>query len=244
MKSKQYVEGMKAGIPVLFGFIPIGIAYAIMAGNSGFGFGEIVLMSVCVFGDASQMMAVGMYAQGAGLAAIILATFILNLRHFIMSTCVFSNLKQKAGKEKFVAAYGVTDESFAIFATTKGANQTIWFFLGMITVTYSSWVLSGVLGAIAANFLPEALSQSLGIALYAMFLGLLIPSVKNNLKLGILVVLTAVVNTLLSMIMASSWALIIATLLCAGAGVFFVELEETEPKEKRVSEGREAVNES
>ena len=83
-----------------------------------------------------------------------------------------------------------------------------------------------LIGAVASDFLPEILTASLGISLYAMFIGLLIPNLTNNYKLGGLVVLTALCNTLLSQVIDSSWALIISTLLCAFIGVFFVDLDE------------------
>ena len=67
-KRTEYLAGLKAAVPVIFGFIPVGIAYAIMARQAGFDIFETCFMSVAVFAGASQMMAVGMYAQGAGLA--------------------------------------------------------------------------------------------------------------------------------------------------------------------------------
>lgn len=92
--------------------------------------------------------------------------------------------------------------------------------------TISSRNVGTLIGAVASDFLPEILTASLGISLYAMFIGLLIPNLTNNYKLGGLVVLTALCNTLLSQVIDSSWALIISTLLCAFIGVFFVDLDE------------------
>ncbi len=212
-KRDQYLLGVKNGLPVIFGFIPVGIAYAIMARQAGFSILETVGMSVAVFAGASQMMAVGMYAQGAAVITMILATFILNLRHLIMSTCVVNRIRGEKTGIKLLAAFGVTDESFAIFTTEPEERCSIHAFLGLITVTYSSWIVGSAIGAVASDFLPAIITASLGIALYAMFLGLLI-------------VLTAVCNTVLSMWMDSSWALILSTLICAGIGVCFVELED------------------
>lgn len=216
---------------MIFGFIPVGIAYGIMAQQAGLLGGETVAMSIFVFAGASQMMAVGMYGQGAGFAAIILATLMLNLRHLIMSTCVMNRIKPCGIGFKLLAAFGVTDESFALFTTESESRATPWFFLGLITVTYTSWVTGSFLGAIAATLLPSILSASLGIALYAMFIGLMIPGVRENFHLGFLVVLTAVVNSALSQVIPFSWALILSTLLCAGVGVVFVSLNEEETEE-------------
>jgi len=223
-KKIQFLEGMRAGLPVILGFVPVGIAYAIMARQAGLTVIQTCGMSLMVFAGASQMMAVGMYAQGAGLLAMVLATFILNLRHLIMSTCVMNRMKDGGVASRLLAAFGVTDESFAIFTTVEKEKCTVTYLLGLILVTYASWNVGTFIGAVASDLLPAILSASLGIALYAMFLGLLVPNLTNNWRLGALVTLTAVCNTILSQFMASSWALILSTLLCAFVGVFFVDL--------------------
>ena len=223
--KSQYLTGVRAGIPVILGFVPVGIAYAIMARQAGFSVFETIFMSVTVFAGASQMMAVGMYVQGASIVAMILATFILNLRHLIMSTCVLNRVKNEPVKFKLLATFGVTDESFAIFTTESKEKCSGLYFLGLITVTYSSWIVGSAIGAVASDFLPIIVSANLGIALYAMFIGILIPNLTHNLKLSLLVLLTAVCNSVLTQFMDSSWALILSTLLCAISGVFFVDLD-------------------
>lgn len=225
-RKRQFLLGARAGIPVVLGFIPVGIAYAIMARQAGFTTPQTVGMSVAVFAGASQFLAVGMYAQGASVAAMIFATLILNLRHVIMGTCMFNRIRQAPTGWKLLAAFGVTDESFAIFTTVPQERCTVSFLLGLILVSYSSWVAGSAIGAVASDFLPAMVTASLGIALYAMFLGLLLPGLTGNRKLVLLVVLTALCNTLLSKWLDSSWAMILSTLVCAGAGTWFVDLEE------------------
>ena len=230
-KSAQYLRGLRAAVPVIIGFIPIGIAYAIIARQAGLSVGLSTFMSVGVFAGATQMMGAGMVGQGASIITIVITTFILNLRHLIMSTCVMNRMQPCSVWLRIIAAFGVTDESFAIFTTEKEENSGIMFFLGLITGTYSSWVFGSFIGAVFSSFLPELVSASLGIALYAMFVGLLLPSLRDNSRLLLLAVMTAVCNRLLCLIMASSWALIFSTLLCAFAGVFFVELDGEKEKE-------------
>lgn len=226
--KKQFLYGARAGIPVVLGYIPVGIAYAVMARQAGFSTLETCMMSLLVYAGAAEMMAVGMYAQGASIIAMILTTFILNLRHIIMSTCVFNRMKSTRLGFRLLSAFGVTDESFAIYATVPEKQGTPVFFLGLILVTYSSWNIGSLIGALASDFLPPLLTASLGIALYAMFIGLLMPGLRGNLRLGILVIFTAVVNTVLSQFISSSWAIIASTLICAAVGVFFVDLKDEE----------------
>ncbi len=225
-KLSQYLRGLRAAVPVIMGFIPIAIAFAIMARQAGMTVAQTTLMSAGVLAGAAQMMGAGMVAQGASIITIVIATFILNLRHLIMSTCVMAKMKPCSIWLRLLASFGVTDESFAIFTTESDENSGVMFFLGLITGTYSSWVFGSFIGAVFSALLPEIVSMSLGIALYAMFIGLLLPSLTANFRLLLLAVLTAVCNSILCTFMASSWALIASTLLCAFIGVFFVPLEE------------------
>ena len=227
-KKAQFLRGLKASIPVILGFIPIGIAFAIMAGQAGFTVWQTTLMSAAVLAGAAQMMSTGMVSQGAAIITIIIATFILNLRHLIMSTCVMAKMKPCSVWLRLLAAFGVTDESFAVFTTEGEENSGIMFFLGLVCGTYLSWVLASLAGALFSSLLPARISMSLGIALYAMFIGLLLPGIRGKSGLLPLVLLTAALNSVLGTFMASSWALIAATLLGAFMGVFFVNLESEE----------------
>ena len=125
--KNNYIQGMKAGIPVILGFIPVGIAFGVMARQANFTILQTCLTSLTVFAGASQMLAVSMTLEGATILAIILATFILNLRHLIMSTVVMNKMEGRTSL-KLIAAFGVTDESFAIFSETskeKSKNVTL-----------------------------------------------------------------------------------------------------------------------
>ena len=223
MKRRQFALGLKAGIPVVLGFVPVGIAYALMARNAGLTVAETCSMSIFVFAGASQMMCAGMVGSGASMFVIVLATFIINLRHLIMSTCVMNHMQDGSVPARLIAAFGVTDESFSIFTMEKKHNS-IRFFFGLILSTYLSWVAGSFIGAIASDFLPEIVTLSLGVSLYAMFIGLLFPGLRGNGRLALLVLLTAVTNTLFNLFLASSWALIASTLLCAFIGCFFVDI--------------------
>lgn len=221
------LEGAKAGLPVLFGYIPAGMAYAILAEHAGFGAGSTILMSLTVFAGASQMMAAGLVEQGAAVVTIVLATFILNLRHVIMSTCVMKPNRREPASFRALAAFGVTDETFAIFTTRPSEKATLPYFLGLAAVSYSGWIGGTVLGCAAARLLPDLVTASLGIALYAMFLGLLVPHLKKNARLTVLVLLTAGISWLCNQFFSASWSIIAATLAGAGIGLIVIPQEET-----------------
>ncbi len=224
IKTSDYLQGIKAGVPIILGIIPVGVAFAIMARQSGFSILETIMMSATVFAGASQMVSVNMYSQGADLLAIILATFVINLRHLIMSTCIMHKMKSDNVLMKALVSFGITDESFAIFTNLEIEEATIGFFMGLISVTYSTWVLSTVLGAISVKLLPAIIANSLGISLYAMFIALLIPNVKSDFKLLYLMIFTGLLNLILVNIIGGSWAMILSTLIAASVGACLIEV--------------------
>ena len=220
---KSYLYGMKKAIPVFFGFLPVAITFAIMSVGAGLTPFETVCMSVFVFAGASQIMAVGMVGAGASAISIILATFVLNLRHVIMSTCVFRRIRIKNALLKLVGALSITDEGFALITTEEEDRCDVPFMLGIITVTYLSWIFGTVVGALASNVLPRIVADSFGIALYALFLALIVPNVKKSGRLLLTVAITAVINCALCAFIESSWAIIISTLSGALIGTFITE---------------------
>ena len=229
----DFGRGLRAGLPAVLGYIPVGIAYAIAARQAGLGIWQTCSLSLFVYAGASQMMAVEMLVREAGIASIIIATFILNLRHIIMSSCIFSCMRPSKALPKVLSSFWATDESFAIFTTGAQGRKTLPYFVGLAGGMYASWNISTIVGAFATSFLPDIVTASFGIALYAMFIGLLVPGLKHNVRLLILVLFTAVVNTFLSKVMPSEWALIVSTLACAAIGAFFVS---PDAGEKEVSD--------
>lgn len=220
---KSYLYGIKKSAPVFFGFVPVAMAFAIMASGAGMHAVETVMMSAMVFAGASQIMAIGMLEAGAEIFSIIFTTLILNLRHIVMSTCVFKKAKIKNVFFKLIAAMVVTDEGFALVTTEKDEECDMPFLLGIITVTYFSWVGGTVIGVLASNILPKLVADSFGIAIYALFLALIVPDIKKSLRLFITVCLTAILNVVLNIFIGSSWAVIVSTLIGAGIGTFIVE---------------------
>ena len=227
-KKEQYLLGVKTALPVILGILPVAVAFAVLSEHSGLTTLETILMSTLVFAGASQIMAVGMLVAGSGILPIVLATFILNFRHVIMGTCVMNRMLDTPMWKRAILCFGVTDESFAIFTTNEETNNTPYYFAGVISVTYSTWVLGTIAGCAASQFLPTLVSRSLGIALFAMFIGLVIPNIRKNIELGFLVILTAFLNVIFNYFLPSSWAIIFATLVGAFLGIFFVKEPEEE----------------
>ena len=227
MKNSTYfLKGMKAGLPVILGYIPIGIAYGMMARNASVSLSLLMSLSLFVYTGAGQIAAINMMKSGATLFAIILTTLILNFRHIIMSTCVMDKLTDGNKLERAFLSFFITDEVFALYVSDTHSKNNKWYFFGLGVTCWLSWALGSFLGAITTNLLPSILSVALGISSYAMFISLVIPGVKKHKKLIGVVILTCVLSLLFNQFLSSSWAMICATLLSALISLSFIDAED------------------
>ena len=217
---------MRLSIPLALGFIPIGCSFAVMAMQAGLSGSETILMSFFVMSGASQIMAVGMIAQGAAFAAIVLASAFMTMRHLVLSSSVMRRLGKLSFLQKVVGSYALCDESFAVFSLSE--DKSFPFLMGCNTLFCATWVVSTALGVVLNNFLPPIVADSCAIAFYAAFLAMLIPVVRKSLPILLLVLLTAGVNTLLQLFIPSSWAVVFSMVGCAAIGTFFVPVEKEE----------------
>lgn len=191
-------EGIKDGLPIVLGFIPVGIAFGLIAKNEGMPIYFTIMLSSIVFAGASQFMAVSSLALGIYYPQIIIATLLMNFRHFIMSISIASRLDKKSLKYRPIIAFFVTDESFAVTSVHKNLEHN--YILVVQIIAYLTWNIFTIVGFVAGSFLPELLQQSMGITLYVLFAVLLIPEMKKT-KEAIFVAITAgVINTILSYI--------------------------------------------
>lgn len=213
-ESSEFKRGLQAGISIGIGYFPIALTFGLLAKTSGLSIYETVLMSLIVFAGASQYISLSLIAYGTGIFEIILTTFIVNIRHFLMSTSLNEKCEEDHLINKLVYSFGITDETFSVVATKEG-KATTGFMFGVISVSYFSWVVCSGVGHLIGASLPQTLQESMGVALYAMFIGLLVPSMKRSAKVIFLALLGAVFNSIFTIghIMAQGWAIVTATLL-------------------------------
>ncbi len=212
--SSQFMYGIQSGISIAIGYMPIAITFGLLAKATGLSVTETFLMSLLVFAGASQYIALNLLALGTGAFEIILTTFIVNIRHFLMSASINEKVESAPKPIKAIYSFGLTDETFSVAAIKDGKIST-GFICGVIFISYSSWVINSVIGHLIGSNLPSNLQESMGIALYAMFVGLLIPSLKKHRKVIYLAGIAAVFNLIFYQIMAPGWAIVSATLISA-----------------------------
>nr|WP_304046771.1 AzlC family ABC transporter permease [Methanobrevibacter gottschalkii] len=205
-----------------FGYIPMGIGYAAIAIKAGMSPLETVAMSIFVYAGAGQFIAASMVLSSASIMAIVLTNFVVNLRYFVMSTCVLNQVEDSNLPLNILAAHTTVDESFAMFSLSQ--DSSIWVYLGIAIIAWLSWIFGAAIGVVVLDLLPVIVTNSFNISLYALFVAILVPAVKENRQVAALVVITAVLNIILSQFLGN-WALIVSTLVGAAVGMYIVDDE-------------------
>jgi len=207
--NKSVSRGMAAAWPICLGYLPIGLAFGVLAQKAG----------VIVFAGSAQFIAVSMLAAGASLFSIVATTFMVNLRHFLMSSALAVFLKNADRKKLSFFAYGVTDESFAV--NLSKFRDSRWDINSALVTNYTAnftWVITTVLGGVGGQFIP-AHAFGIDYALIAMFICLLVFQIR-----GFLYVITAVIAGIfavfLSMLIPGNSYIVIASMTAAAIGVF------------------------
>jgi 4-azaleucine resistance transporter AzlC len=211
-------RGMVAAWPICLGYIPIGLAFGVLAQKAGLSPLEIGLMSVLVFAGSAQFIAVSMLAAGASIFSIVATTFMVNLRHFLMSSALAVFLKNADRKKLSLFAYGVTDESFAV--NLSKFRDTRWDLNSALVTNHTAnftWIIATVVGGMGGQFIP-AHAFGIDYALIAMFICLLVFQIRGFMYV-IAAVIAGILAVFLSMLIPGNSYIVIASMTAAAIGV-------------------------
>ena len=176
----SFRKGLWDGIPICLGYISVSFTFGMMVVESGLSAWVGALISMTNLTSAGQFAGLAIIVSGSGLIELAVTTLIINIRYMLMSLAI----SQKVNKNlSFIArcciAFGITDEIFAVSMQQKG-EITPRYFAGLLLTPYLGWALGTVCGAVAANILPSSVRSALGIAIYGMFLAIIIPPARKS----------------------------------------------------------------
>lgn len=226
--NKSHIkEGFLLGIPLVLGYFPIAMAFGLMSKNTGLSFTETWFSSLFVYAGASQFMFLDLIRADVSAGGIILATFLLNLRHLMMSASVSVNLKKSCEKYLPLIGFGITDESFSVLSFNK-EKLHLPFVLVIISMAYLAWVAGTIMGYLVGEIIPPTLQTSLSLGLYALFAALLFPSFKVSNKFLILSIISGIIYASIYYmgILTAGWDIIVAILIGSMVGVIIFGKEE------------------
>ena len=228
-------RGLGAGLSVALGYLPVALTFGVLAGQTGLSPAEAAGMSAWVYAGASQFLALRMIAAAASPLQIVLAPFILNFRHFLMGASLARKLSARRGTAAALS-YWLTDETFVVasirLASGPEARLSAASFLILGLMAYASWVGGTLTGALLARWIPAAVMGSLGIGLYALFIALLVPSIRKSWRFGLVAGASAAIGFAVSRLapaLSEGWILIGATLGASALGTLLPAEPEAQP---------------
>ncbi len=236
MNKKEYKRGLKLGVPIGMGYFSVSFAFGMMAVGSGLSPLATVMISMTNLTSAGQFAGVGLIVSSASYIEIILTMLMINARYFLMSLSVSQKMdKGFRFRKKLMISFGITDEIFTV-AALEEKPLTEAFLWGLLTVPYIGWTMGTLSGSVMSKILPYSLQDALGIALYGMFIALIIPAAKASRAVLVTLIIAISCSCILKYApflsqISSGFAVIIVTVIAAGTAAYLFPLKDEEEAE-------------
>ena len=245
MKKNEFKRGLLHGVPICLGYLAVAFGFGISAKGMGLSFAEIVMISMTNVTSAGQLAGAPIIAGAGSLIELASTQLIINLRYALMSVSLSQKMDGSVRLvDRFLIAFVNTDEVFAVSAVQPHGVSRFYMY-GLITLPYLGWAAGTALGAIAGNLLPAIVSTALGVAIYGMFIAIVVPDAKRH-KPTALCVLTAIALSLLFTYtpglssVSFGFVIIICSVLASALFAFFAPVETAKAPDTEGKGGEEA----
>lgn len=244
----EFTKGIKDGLPIALGYVPVAFAYAVGAVDQGFPLWFPILISASNFTGTGQFAGTNLIAAGASLAVLFATMLVINIRYALMSLSLSQKIEGFPLWQRAVIAFGVTDENFAV-AIRRPQKLTFPYLTGLMSCSFCGWVGGTVLGAALAAILSSLLTGSaaayyqlamsaFNIALYAMFVAIVIPAAREERSVLLLVALSVAASCVFYFVPAlqalpDGLEIVICSIVCTVAvSLLFPRKEEAADKQE------------
>lgn len=199
MKESPFLRGIRDGVPISLGYFAVAVSLGIAARSAGLTAFQAALASLLNNASAGEFAAFTLIGAGAGYFEVALMTLVANARYLLMS-CALSQKLDAATPllPRLVIGFDVTDEIFGAYIAQPGALEPHYAY-GVILIALPGWALGTYLGVAMGSALPARLVSALSVALYGMFLAVIVPPARRSRVLAGLIVLSMALSALLSL---------------------------------------------
>lgn len=220
-RSSEFWRGARDTLPMMLGAAPFGLIFGTLAAPSGLSPAGALGMSLIVFAGSSQFIALSLIAGKAGLAVIVLTTFVVNLRHALYSASLLPHVSRLKQGWRALLAFWLTDETFAVvlqrYGTADDAPHKHWYQMGSSVPMYVNWFSWTLLGVMLGQGIPQLQHLGLEFAMAATFTGIVVPLLRNRPMVG--AALVAAATALLCRGLPYKLGLMLAALAGVAAGL-------------------------
>ncbi len=229
--DKNFKRGLVHGIPIMLGYISVAFGFGIVSVKLGLPAISAVIISFTNLTSAGQTAGVEIIAAGGSFIELALAQFIINIRYSLMGFSLSQKLDNTfTAPKRLLTAFGITDEIYAV-AISQPNKITVRYMYGILLLPWFGWTLGTALGVLAGSFLPEAISNAMGIVLYGMFLAIILPPAKKDKRILLVVVIAIGLSCIFKYLMpfiSGGFAVIISGVVASVIGALLCPLSEEE----------------
>ena len=236
MNQMNFKRGIQDGIPIGLGYFAVSFTFGMMAVSGGLTAWQAVLISLTNLTSAGQFAGLGIIVAGGSMWEMALTQLVINLRYCLMSFSLSQKLEKNISTgHRLAVAFGVTDEIFGVSASQEG-RLSPWYNYGVMSMAIPGWTLGTLVGAVLGNVLPGFLVSALNVAIYGMFLAVIIPPAKKNKSVLGVVIGAMAISTVFAVVpvlnkVSSGFMIIITTLIVAGLAAHFSPISEEKEAE-------------
>lgn len=241
---KQFIQGIRDGRAIGIGYLSVSFTFGIAATASGLNWWQAFVVSFMNITSAGQFAGITIMAAAGSYIEMAVSQFIINLRYALMSISLSQKVDRDftAGK-KMILGFAVTDEIFAVSMSRKGEVSSSYF-AGLTVLPLLGWNLGTLAGAVMGDVLPENVTAALGLAIYGMFIAIVVPAAKKNRHVLMITILAIFLSFCLYYLpglnqISSGFAIIICAVAASAVGAWLFPVEEEEDESAAEQEEKE-----
>lgn len=229
----DFTKGIKDGIPIALGYFSVSIAFGLMAVEAGCTWVEAMLISLTNLTSAGQFAGVTVLAHMGTYIEMALIQLVINSRYALMGISLSQKVNARfKGLWRVILGFAITDEIFAVAIGQEGEISRRYF-AGLAIIPIIGWTSGTIVGAVLGNIMPEIITSALGVALYGMFIAVVVPKARENMHVLAVVIIAVIISVALRYIpvfsgISAGFAIIICAVAASAAGALFFPVKEDE----------------
>lgn len=231
---RNFVSGMRLGIPITLGYFAVSFTLGIAAKRAGLTAFQAGLASLLTNASAGEYAGFTVIAENGTYLEMALMILVANARYLLMSCALTQKLRPETGLlPRMLMAFDVTDEIFGVSIASPGWLNP-FFTYGVVVVALPGWCVGTFLGVMVGNLLPGNLVSALSVGLYGMFLAIIIPPARKSRIIAVLVAVSMVLSYVLSKVpLTAAWSsgtrIIVLTVVISAAAAILFPVQEQNP---------------
>lgn len=232
----SFSKGLTDGLPICLGYLSVSFTFGMMTSEGGLPVWIAVLISMTNLTSAGQFAGTALILSGAAFVEIAVTTFVINIRYMLMSLSLSQKVDERMTMvQRMVLSFAVTDEIFAV-AMQQHGTLNARYLAGLMATPFLGWQLGTFLGAAATGFLPFSVRSALGIAIYGMFIAIVVPPATTSRAIAFTVAVAAGLSCLFRWVpvlntVSSGWVIIVCAVVASAAAAWLFPVHDAEDEE-------------